>query len=729
MSRETQPSLRRRVASVVDEPRSHQVTLAGIVVISAVFNLFRLTSVGYGNTYYAAAVKNMRKNLHNFFFVSYDAGFVTVDKPPLGLWIQTISTWIFGFHGWAIMLPQAIAGVLSVVVLYFIVRRAFGSRAGLVAGLVLALTPIVVATSRNNTADMLVMFTVLIATWLLLRAADEGSLQWLAAATAVVGVGFNIKMMEAYLVLPAFYLVYFFGAQTSWRRRIGHLSVATVVLAVVSFAWATVVELTPASARPFIGSTDNDSIFSLIFGYNGIQRVLGRGSGGGGMGGGGMGGGSMFSHGAAGPLRLFNESLAGQISWLIPLAVIGAFVVGWRHREGLRSLINRPLDRQQRSLALFGMWFLTAATYFSVAGFFHRYYMVMLAPALAALVGIGVVGLWREYQRNDWRGWLLPVAFLVTAVVQAYILSSYPTYSQYLTPLVVGLTVVVAVALAVARFRPASGFGSYAPQATTLGVIALLLVPTVWAAFPAVMGTSSSTLPSAGPPTGSGFGGAGSFNGSAPSDARNGSAPGYPGPGNASAANGRSFAGGMGGMSTSGGGMGSTTNDSALVSYLEAHQGNATYLVAVDGGSTSTSSIIMATNRSVISLGGFSGSDPVMDVDELSNLVEQGKLKYVLLSGRGMGSSGGFSGNATGGMNGSANTSAGQSGGFGGGQVPNASGNSGSFGGLMGGSANSNLTNWVEDNCKNVSSGQWQSSSGNDGSSGDLYNCSVAADA
>ena len=716
------PSLSDRVTSLVDEPRGHRLGLVAIVLVSAFFNLFRLTANGYGNPYYAAAVKNMRRSWHNFFFVSFDAGYVSVDKPPLGLWIQTASTWVFGFHGWSLLLPQAIAGILSVVLLYFLVRRVFGSTAGLAAALVLALTPIVVATSRNNTADMLLVLTVLIATWLLLRASETGSLWWLAASTAVVGIGFNIKMMEAYLVLPAFYLVYLLGAQTTWPRRIRNLSLATVVLAVVSFSWATVVQLTPASARPYVGSTQDNSIFSLIFGYNGIERLTGMGGGsifGGSGGSGGFGGGGMFSHGAAGPLRLFDQNLAGQIAWLIPLAIVGALVVGWRHRG--RLSLDRPLDRRQRSLVLWGTWFLTAATFFSVAGFFHRYYMVMLSPALAALVG--------------------------TAAVQAYILSSYPTYSQYLTPVVVGFTVLAALVLAAVRVRPRLRRGSYTQWAAVVGVLALLIAPTAWAVFPVFLGTSNSVLPAAGPQTSaSAFGGGtggqagpsgsagpgGNFNRSA-MGAPNGSFPrGQSGTGNAT--NGTNGSAMASGAAPSGGGMGQnggtsmTTENSQLLRYLLAHQGNATYLFAADAGADSIATMMLHTDQSVISLGGFSGSDPVMSNQELAQLVQQGKVKYVLLSDRGggmaSGGSGQFGGNGTGAQTGNASSAAG---GFAG----NQSGSSSNA--PMGRSSSTGNTQWVENHCTQVSSDQWSSSnssgSGQSGFGGgfEVYNCSIEA--
>src|ERR687890_1465479 len=223
----------------------HQLVLAAILVLSAFLNLYNLPSEGYANTYYAAGVKNMLTSWSNFFFVSFDSGFVSIDKPPLGLWIQAANAWLFGFHGWALLLPQAIAGVLCVALIYHLVRRPFGPVAGLIAALALALTPIVVSTSRNNTIDMLVGLTVLVAAWAVVRATETGRLRWLLLCAVIVGLGFNIKMMQAFLVLPAFYLLYLVAGPVPRLRRFVHLGLATVVLLAVSLSWAVAVDLTP----------------------------------------------------------------------------------------------------------------------------------------------------------------------------------------------------------------------------------------------------------------------------------------------------------------------------------------------------------------------------------------------------------------------------------------------------------------------------------------------------
>jgi 4-amino-4-deoxy-L-arabinose transferase-like glycosyltransferase len=595
----------------------HRLALAAILVLSAFLNLFRLTSEGYGNSYYAAGVKNMLTSWHNFFFVSFDAGFVSIDKPPLGLWIQAASAKLFGFSGLSLLLPQALAGVLSVVLLYHLVRRAFGPVAGLIAALVLAVTPIVVVTSRNNTADMLLVLTVLVAAWAVIRAAETASLRWLLLCAVVVGLGFNIKMMQAYLVLPAFYLLYLLAAPVSWRRRFVHLGLATLVLVVVSLSWAVAVDLTPADQRPYVGSSQHNSALELASGYNGLSRLLGRGnelinSNGGfnnlrsasdsqsaqGFGPGGGGGpGGVGENGEKGPLRLLDQQLAGQIGWLLPLAVVGLLAASWQRRPRL------PLDRRQGSLVLWGMWLLTMVVFFSIAGMFHRYYLVMLAPAIAALVGIGVVALWKDYRSPGRRGWLLPLVPVGMAVVQDYVLSAYEGWPLWLVPGISGLCLLAAGVLVIARLRKKAiatqTSSNLLAAVVAVGMLSLLIAPTAWAAYSVGQGVGG--LPAAGPQPAQGQGGPGGPPGGGPPRG---------GPGREA--------------------------DPALVKYLQANKGDAKYLVATTDAH-GASSIILNTDERVIDLKGFEGHDPVFSAGELAGLVDEGAVRLFLISEGGPG--------------------------------------------------------------------------------------------
>lgn len=267
------------------ELTSEKIAIILILILSAVLNFVNIGLEGYGNPYYAAGVKSMTMSLKNFFFVAFDpTGYVTVDKPPLGFWLQAISAKIFGFSGWSVLLPQAIAGVVSVWVLYRIVKRSFGNAAGLISALCLSITPVFVAVSRNNTIDNTLVMTLLFACWALTIAAEKGKMRYIIISLALVGVGFNIKMLEAYMVAPAIYLVYLLCSTVSLKKKIIHLVVGSLVLVFVSFSWAVVVDLVPASSRPYVGSSTNNTVMDLIFGHNGVERLSGSSSG---MGGGG----------------------------------------------------------------------------------------------------------------------------------------------------------------------------------------------------------------------------------------------------------------------------------------------------------------------------------------------------------------------------------------------------------------------------------------------------------
>ncbi len=614
-------------------PAWHQLALGGIILISVFMNFFQLGQNGFGS-YYPPAVRSMMDNWHNFFFASYDpGGFVTIDKPPVGFWPQVVSAKLFGFTPFSVLLPQALAGVLSVLLLYYLVRRHFGVVAGLLAALALAVSPISVVTNRNITIDSTLALVLLLGAWAVLRAAETGKLRWLLLAAVIVGVGFNIKMLEAYLVIPAFGLLYLLAAPRSIWKRIGHLALAGLVLLVISFSWVAAVDLTPASQRPYVDSTQNNSEISLALGYNGIQRLLGgfgRGFGGGprantptnatnrsvNTGGngrptagtpptngnngstntgrnaaqqppGGFGGrGGLFDTGGPGPLRLFQESLGSQISWLLPIALLGMLALAWQRRPRFQE------DRQQKSLILWGMWLLTMGIFFSVAGFFHQYYMTEMAPSIAALFGIGLVTMWQDYRRSGWRGWLLPLALIGTVAEQIYILTSYPAWGQVLIPIMVVLCLIVVGVLISARLAPRIGLK--APKARFLlpalsaGILALMLTPTVWAAIPVTQGTQADLLV-AGPIQRDGFGG--NFGGGRDENA---------------------------------------STNSVLVRYLEANQGNATYLVATPSSMTADG-IILATNKPVMAMGGFSGSDPILTTNQLASLVAKGTVRFFLL--------------------------------------------------------------------------------------------------
>jgi 4-amino-4-deoxy-L-arabinose transferase-like glycosyltransferase len=625
-------------------PDWHHLALAGITIIAVFMDFFQLGVNGYGS-YYPPAIRSMMDNWHNFFFASYDpGGFVTVDKPAPGFWFQVLSAKIFGFNAVSILLPQALAGVLSVLLLYYLVRRHFGVVAGLLAALALAISPISVVTNRNITMDSILALFLLLGAWAVIRAAETGKLRWLLLSAFIVGLGFNIKMMEAYLVVPAYGLLYLLAAPRSIWKRIGHLALAGLVLLLVSASWITAVDLTPASQRPFVDSTTDNSELTLTLGYNGVDRLLGNIFGGrrgfgantstngsrtsgtngtsfpgsnrnGGIPtgtpptngnggtpnngnttgrqfptGGGGGPGGFFGTGGIGPLRLFQESLGSQVSWLLPIALLGLLALAWQRRPRFQE------DRQQKSLLLWGMWLLTMGVFFSVAGFFHQYYMTEMAPAIAALFGIGLVIMWQDFREGGWRGWLLPLALVATVAEQVYLLRAYPAWSSWMVPIIIVLSIVALVVLVGARIAPRLRVKApgtpFILSALSVGVLALMLAPTVWAVTPILLSKQADTLV-AGPPQTGNFGG--------------------------------NFGGG--------GGNTETANANAkLISYLEANQGQTKFLVAVPSSQGITDQLIIQTNRPVMSLGGFSGSDPILTTNQLASLVANGTVRFFLLN-------------------------------------------------------------------------------------------------
>ena len=627
----------------------NRLPLCAILLLATILDFFGLSREGYSNTYYAAAVRSMLQNWHAFFFNSLDsAGFVTIDKPPLGFWLQAASAKLFGYSGVALMLPQALAGVCSVALLYYLVSRIFGKPAGLIAALALAITPISVVANRNNIVDSTLVFAVLLGAWAVSRAVETGKLRWLLLCALFVGLGFNIKMLQAFLVLPAFGLMYLVGVRISWRRRLVHLFLATVMLLVVSLSWVTAVDLTPASQRPWVGSTTNNSALSLAIGYNGLQRLTGNSSvSGSNAGGNGNGPGGVGENGPTGALRLLNTQLGSQIGWLLPLAAIGFFVGVWQTRRRGHSPGSGswPLDERQSALVLWGTWLLTTDAFFSIAGFYHTYYLVMVAPAIAALSGIGIVSLWQTYrQRGSKLWWLLPVSLLAVAGVQVHLLAAYPAWSRWLSPLILGLAVLGALALSFLRLRPMVGKRG-AIAGLLLGLAALLAAPAVWSAE-TVIAADSGLTPRAGPVSTTSNGGPGGFTMAGRTGSSQSPSGGFAPPSGTTGSTSKSSSSKLtasfqpqSGNSQPSGGGGSGTGDQvneALLKYLEAHQGTATYLFATTNAGTAEPYII-ATGKPVMALGGFTGSDPILTTAQLATLAKEGKVKYFLLSGGGRG--------------------------------------------------------------------------------------------
>ncbi|MEU9167384.1 glycosyltransferase family 39 protein [Streptomyces sp. NPDC048420] len=597
------PAARSRTGAPKD-PRWARPALWAILVLATALYAWNLSSVT-GNTFYDAAVYSGTKSWKAFFFGALDSGsFITVDKPPFALWVMGLSARVFGYGTWQLTLPMVAVGTGSVALLYRMVKRDFGAVAGTIAALALTLTPITVAITRDTNPDPVLVFLMLLGAAALMKAVRTGRLMPLVWSGVAIGFAFNTKMMQAYVVLPAFFLVHLWAAKGSLGRRVRNLAVGTVALVVSSAWWMVVVDIVPASSRPYIGGSTDNTVWDLVIGYNGFGRIFGASSSVGSQ-----GNGASFG-GEAGLYRLFNSIMGGQISWLIPFALI-ALVGGLV----LRGRAPRT-DARRAALMLWGGWFVLHYLTFALAeGTFHPYYVTAMAPGIAALAGIGGVTLHQAFQEGSaakW-SWVLPAAIAVSTVWAVVLLQRVSGSGTLYTvaEVVAGVAGAVAViGLLLGRFTTRQRLTGIAALAA---VVALLAGPAAYSASAAGSSTNG-TNPTAGPSTGGGMGeGMGS---------------------------GRRPSGSMGRPQTgrTGGGMGGTEVSSAMITYLKQNQDGATWLVAVATDQTA-SSIILESGRPVISMGGWSGSDDAMTLAKLKSLVKSGKLHYIVVSDSGQGSS------------------------------------------------------------------------------------------
>ncbi|MEI7554478.1 glycosyltransferase family 39 protein [Candidatus Chlorohelix sp.] len=533
--------------------------LGAILLLSGFLGIWNWSINGYSNNYYAAAVKSMIQSWSNFFFVSFDpGGFVTVDKPPVAFWVQAIFAKVLGFSGFSILLPEALAGIGSVFLLYIMVKRAFGTAAGLVSALMLTITPIFVVMNRHNNPDSILVFTLMLSAWAMFRAADKGSFRWLLLAGALVGVAFNVKMLEAYVVLPAFYAMYFLLARTTWLKRIIHLAIVSVVIAVISLSWAVAVDLTPTSQRPYVDSSSVNSEIDLILNYNGLSRISGNQTSGGnnaapsnntadgqaqerpafdgntppalpdagnftpptgfapgGQDGGAPGGGGAGFGGQAGATRLLTPQNGAEFNWFFPFAMLGMVFVGAYSFFGMAKGEER--SRKLQSILLWSGWLLTFGVLFSFSkGVFHNYYLNIMAPAEAALAGIATVMLWKQYRKGGWMAYLLPLGIAATAFYQAYLLSDYTSWNWWLSPALVAVGVISLLGLVLGRVLKSERFGNRLAQVVTwVSMACLMVTPTVWS-IRAVFTSITGSLPSATPSGVQGGGGNSTSSGAIP---------------------------------------------------------------------------------------------------------------------------------------------------------------------------------------------------------------------
>ncbi|MFC6177536.1 glycosyltransferase family 39 protein [Companilactobacillus huachuanensis] len=625
--------------------------LIAILILAAFLYAWNIWEAGEANNFYTAAIVSMTKSFKNFWYASFDpAGFITVDKPPVALWFMTISAKIFGVHGWSVVLPSILFGIGSVYLIYNLVSKRFGRIPARIAALIMTLTPIVVADSRTNNMDATLVFFLLLSVWFVQKAALNEKQRYLWIGFALMGISFNIKMLQAFMILPALYLYYWLAAKVNWKKKLIHLSIATVFLAVFTLIWPLSVDMTNSNSRPYEGGSETNSALELAFGYNGTERLLGQTTGtggafpgmgsnsskkssksmtpptgsstkktsstnaptpptgstkksangnppakptgstggapggtkatGGGTGTGGAGGGA-FNIGTAGPFRLFQKELGPQISWLMLLAVFGVISSYIYYQDPKKKWYS--LNNQRKDLWLWLGWMVPVAGFFSVASFFHPYYTIMLAPAMAVLAGVGVYTMIKQWREKSIWSMLLPISILSTSILQAWYLTDYyPTLAWVL--LIAGIIISIplfvlpwiAIRLKNKRIWPIAA------------LIIVMLAPTWWSLTPTLAG-SSNGIPSAGPSLLSSAGG--------------------------------------------GGGMGDSSVDSTMLKYLEKHQGNAEYLFATDDSSTAAPYII-STGKAVMAMGGFNGTDNAITLKQFKKLVKEGKVKYYYSGGK-----------------------------------------------------------------------------------------------
>jgi len=668
-----QPFVRRLWRGRPEDPRWVRPAFWALLLATGLLYLYNLSASGYANSFYSAAVQAGSKSWKAFFFGSLDAGnAITVDKPPASLWPMELSVRLFGLNSWAVLVPEVLMGVGAVAVVYAGVRRRFSPGAGLVAGAVLALTPVAALMFRFNNPDAMLALLMALACYFVVRAVEDGRTGWLLWAGVAIGFAFLTKTLQAFLILPPLAFVYAVCAPVSLKKRLGQLVAATVALVVSGGWWVAIVELWPASSRPYIGGSQNNSFLELTFGYNGLGRLDGdeTGSVGGGGGGGGTG---MW--GATGWNRMFNSEVGSQISWLLPAALILL-------AAGL--VATRKSGRTSATRASFLVWggslLVTMAVFSYMAGIFHQYYTVALAPYMAAVIGMGAGVLW-ERRRQTWASISLAAAVVASAVWSYVLLNRTSDYLPWLKYLILigGLTAALGLVFA-GRVNRRLGLA-----AASVGLVAALAGPTAYTLSTLQTGHSGSIV-TAGPagasmmgggPRGGGgrggFGGGGmpgwnQRNGNGNTQGQNQQGNGFPGGGTNGNGGFGGFGGGMPGQNGNGstqnrqggtarggmgggGGFGGLLNGASVSSQakklLETDSAKYTWVAAAIGAQNAAS-YQLSTGDPVMAIGGFNGTDPSPTPAQFKQYVADGKIHYFISSGTGGGMRGGMGGSGSG---------------------------------------------------------------------------------
>jgi 4-amino-4-deoxy-L-arabinose transferase-like glycosyltransferase len=580
--------------------------------------LWDLGASGTANSFYAAAVQAGTQSWKALLFGSLDSSnFITVDKPPAALWVMGLSGRIFGFGAWSMLVPEALMGVGSVALLRLAVRRWAGPGAGLVAGAALALTPVAVLMFRFDNPDAMLVLCMTAAAYAAVRAVDaareRAGLAWIVLTGALLGLGFLTKMLQAWLVLPAIVCVVVLAAAVTWRRRLLLLTAGLAAM-VVSVRWyVLLVDQWPTASRPYIGGSTDNSFLDLVLGYNGLGRILGGDGNAGGNGG--PGGGTGFG-GTAGITRMVNASFGGQISWLLPAALIVLVAGLWLTRTAPRD------DRTRAALLLWGGWLVVHALVFSVmSGTVHAYYAVAMAPGLAGTLAAGGVVLWRRREELGPR-LTLTAALAATTVCSVVLLRRTPEFLPWLR-WVVAVAGAVAVLLVLAGLVTRRARVHRALPVLLLSALLAGAAGSVAYAADTAATAHTGSIVSAGPSTGDGPG-SGGPGGAPPSGARPGGGPGGPE--------------GQGGHGAQGGGPGGTTTTSAQLTSMLRSAGTTWPAAAV--GSRVAASAELSSGTAVMAIGGFSGTDAVPTPAQFRAMVAAGDVHWFIGSGDGGGMGG-----------------------------------------------------------------------------------------
>jgi 4-amino-4-deoxy-L-arabinose transferase-like glycosyltransferase len=567
------------------DPRWVRPAVLGLLVVTAVLYLWGLGSSGWANDYYAAAAQAGTQDWKAWLFGSLDAGnAITVDKPPAALWVMGLFGRVFGFNAFTMLLPEALMGVGAVALLYLTVRRTSGASAGLIAGAAFAVTPVAALMFRFNNPDALLVLLLVAAAYCMVRAIETASTRWMALVGVVIGFAFLTKMLQAFLIVPGLALAFLVAAPVGMWKRIGKLLVGAAAMVVSGGWYIALVSLWPADSRPYIGGSTDNSLLQLALGYNGIQRIAGGEGGSGGGPGGAPSAANLFFGGEAGIGRLFGQSMGVEASWLLPAALIGLAAGMWfTHRTARTGSVRA-------GLLLWGGWLLVTGAVFSLMdGTVHPYYTVALAPAVAALVGISVVELWRGRESLMPR-MVLAVMAATTGVWAFILLDRTPDWLPALRWIVLAGSVIVAGVIAVGAHR----LGRAAVVLVATAALFGLAAPTAFAIYN-VTHTHSGPGTMSGPSRDAGFGG-----------------PGGP----------------FGGHSPGGG----DENNAALAELLK---GTDSRWAAAGIGSMGVSGLELKTGASIMAIGGFSGGDNSPTLEQFHSYVADHQVRYFIASERG----------------------------------------------------------------------------------------------